>query len=204
MIDDPLIYVRAVHFIATITVAGVAFFIIFIAEPAFQHADNGTPIDAFVRPVFAWIGWIGLLVTAVSGAAWLVLLAQSMSDSPLAEVFSEGILWTVLLQTGFGRDWLARFVLAGLLAGIFVPFLSPQRSKSVWIKLVVVSLAASLVGTLARATRLAAPVSGQLSIRLPISCIWSPRRPGSERSFRWRWSLLPQDTTPCRSPWRER
>jgi copper resistance protein D len=89
------------------------------------------------------------VVTVVSGAAWLVLIAQSMSDSPLAEVFSEGILWTVLLQTCFGRDWLARFVLACLLAGMFVPFLSAQRSKSVWIKLVVVALAVGLVGTLA-------------------------------------------------------
>lgn len=149
MIDDPLIYVRAVHFTATITVAGVAFFIIFIAEPAFEQADNGTPVAAFVRLVLAWIAWIGLVVTVVSGAAWLVLIAQSMSDSPLAEVFSEGILWTVLLQTGFGRDWLARFVLACLLAGMFVPFLSAQRSKSVWIKLVVVVLAVGLVGTLA-------------------------------------------------------
>ena len=149
MIDDPLIYVRAVHFAATITVAGVAFFIIFIAEPAFRQAENGTRVAVFVRPVLAWIAWIGLVVTVVTGAAWLVLIAQSMSDSPLAEVFSEGILWTVLLQTGFGRDWLARFVLACLLAGMFVPFLSAQRSKSVWIKLVVVALAVGLVGTLA-------------------------------------------------------
>jgi copper resistance protein D len=149
VIDDPLIYVRAVHFTATITVAGVAFFIIFIAEPAFEQADNATPVPAFVRPVLAWIAWIGLVVTMVSGAAWLVLLAQSMSDRPLTEVFSEGILLTVLLQTGFGRDWLARFVLACLLAGMFVPFLSAQGSKSIWIKVVVLALAVGLVGTLA-------------------------------------------------------
>ena len=36
-VDDPLIYVRAIHFGATITVAGVAFFIVFIAEPAFRE-----------------------------------------------------------------------------------------------------------------------------------------------------------------------
>src|SRR5262249_34869781 len=32
------------------------------------------------------------------------------------EIFSEGILWTVLLHTTFGHDWLARLVLAALLA----------------------------------------------------------------------------------------
>jgi copper resistance protein D len=85
----------------------------------------------------------------VSGAAWLVLVAASIADSSLSEVFSEGILWTVLLQTGFGRDWLARFVLACLLAGMFVPFLSAQGLKSVWIKVVAVALAVGVAGTLA-------------------------------------------------------
>ena len=33
--DDTLIYVRAVHYVAAITVAGVVFFLVFIAEPAF-------------------------------------------------------------------------------------------------------------------------------------------------------------------------
>jgi copper resistance protein D len=147
--DDPLIFVRAVHVAATITVAGVVFFIVFIAEPAFRQVDNGVRIAAFVRPVLAWIAWIGLVVTMVSGAAWLVLVAASMADSSLSEVFSEGILWTVLLQTGFGRDWLARFVLACLLAGMFVPFLSAQGVKSVWIKVVAVALAVGVAGTLA-------------------------------------------------------
>ena len=84
-----------------------------------------------------------------SGAAWLVLLARSMSDSTLPEVFSEGILWIVLLQTGFGRDWLARFVLAALIAVVFASLLSARPVKSLWIKTVVVALAAGFVGTLA-------------------------------------------------------
>ena len=149
MIDDPLIYVRAVHFAATITMAGVVFFIVFIAEPAFRQADDGAHVAAFVRPVLAWIAWIGLVMTLVSGAAWLVVVAQSMTDSSLSGVFSEGILWTVLLQTDFGRDWLARFVLACLLAGMFIPFLSARGVKSVWIKVVAVALAVGVAGTLA-------------------------------------------------------
>ena len=149
MISDPLIYVRFVHFAATITVSGVVFFIVFIAESAFRQASNGSNVAAVVSPAFAWIAWLGLVVTVVSGGAWLVLVAQSMSDSSLSEVFSEGILWVVLLQTDFGRDWLARFVLACLLAATFVPFLSAQGVKSVWIKVVAVALAVGVAGTLA-------------------------------------------------------
>jgi copper resistance protein D len=148
-VDEPLVYVRAVHFAATIAVAGVAFFLVFIAEPAFRGADAGTQLPGIIRRRLAWIAWISLMVTVASGAAWLVLVAQSMSDSPLVEVFSEGILWTVLLKTGFGRDWLVRFVLACFLAGMFVPFLSAQGVKSSWTKVIVVALAAGLVGTLA-------------------------------------------------------
>ena len=43
-LDDPLIYVRAVHFAATMVVAGVVFFVVFIAEPAFAKAgDRSAP-----------------------------------------------------------------------------------------------------------------------------------------------------------------
>jgi putative copper resistance protein D len=148
-LNDPLIYVRAIHFAATIMVAGVAFFIVFIAEPALRNSDTGAQAPAIVRIRLAWIAWISLLLTVLSGAAWLLLVAQSMSDRPLADVLSEDILWTVLLRTGFGHDWLDRFVLACLLAGMFGPFFSAQGVKSVGIKVVVVALAAGLVGTLA-------------------------------------------------------
>jgi copper resistance protein D len=149
VISDPLIYVRIVHFSATITVSGIVFFLVFITEAAFRQAGNGSNVAALVSPVFAWIAWLGLVVTVVSGGAWLLLVAQSMSDSSLQEVFSEGILRMVLLQTGFGRDWLTRFVLACLLGVTFVPFFSTHSVRSVWIKVVAVTLAAALVGTLA-------------------------------------------------------
>jgi copper resistance protein D len=148
-VDDPLVYVRALHFAATLTVAGVAFFIVFIAAPASRKADAEATLVGVIRHRFAWLAWISLSLTVLSGAAWLVLLARSMSDQPLAEMVSQGILWIVLSQTGFGRAWLGRLVLAGLLAVFFVPFLSAKTARSVWISLVVVVLAAALVGTLA-------------------------------------------------------
>lgn len=144
-----MIYVRAIHFAATLTVAGVAFFMAFVAEPAFRTATNGARLPVIVGRQLTWIAWVSLAVAVVSGAAWLVVLAQSMSDSPLPKLLSEGILWIVLLQTGFGRDWLARFILAVALAAVLASFLSPRPGKSVWIKTMAVALAAGLVGTLA-------------------------------------------------------
>jgi copper resistance protein D len=148
-VDDPLVYVRAVHFAATITVAGVAFFVVFIAEPAFHAFGTVTPLPAIIRHRLTWLAWIGLLLTVLSGAAWLVLVAASISDRSLADVLSENIVWIVLSETDFGRDWLGRFVLACLLAGLFIPFLSAKPARPVWLKLVVALAAAGLVGTLA-------------------------------------------------------
>ena len=146
-----MIYVRAIHFAATMSVAGVIFFVVFVAEPASRQSGTAMTMSAAIRAKFQWIAWLGLLATVLSGGAWLVLVAQSMSDRALADVFSEGILWTVLSDTGFGRDWMMRFLLACLLAGFLVPFLSPQGDKSVSLKTVVVALAVGLIGTLAMA-----------------------------------------------------
>ncbi len=147
--DDPLIYARAVHFAATLTAAGVVFFVVFVAAPAARQVGAGSTVPGIVRATFKWIAWLGLLLTVLSGAAWLILVAQSMSERTLADVFSEGVLWTVLSDTGFGQVWLARFVLACLLAGLFVPFLSARGGGTVWLNFVAAAAAAGLVGALA-------------------------------------------------------
>ena len=148
--DDPLIYVRAVHYAATMAVAGVVFFVVFIAEPAFAKAGDQARLPAAVRPPLAFLAWIGLGLTVASGAAWLVLVAASMSERPVAEVLSEGILWVVLPQTDFGRAWLMRAFLACLLAAIFAATLTAKhkRPTAMWLKVVAVATAAGLVGML--------------------------------------------------------
>ena len=146
---DPLIYARAVHFAATLQVAGVAFFLVFIAEPAFRAAKNDTAIAATVRSRLTWIARISLALALISGAAWFDLTAAAMSGQPVADVFSQGVWWTVLSDTTFGNDWLVRFVLACLLAGLFDPSLSERRIKSRWIKSALVISAAAFVGSLA-------------------------------------------------------
>ena len=147
--NDPLIYVRALHFAATITAGGVVWFIAFIAEPAFRHAKQDTGAALIVRKRLAWIAWIGLLGAILSGVPWLVLTAESMSGQPLGQLASQGVLWTVLSQTEFGRDWLLRFVLACVLGGLFVHFLSAEGARSLWLKAVTVILPAALVGSMA-------------------------------------------------------
>jgi copper resistance protein D len=146
---DPLLYARAVHFAATLLVAGVAFFLVFIAEPAFRTAKDDNRVAVVVRSRLTWIARISLALAVVSGAAWFDLTAAAMSGQPVADVFSQGVRWTVLSETTFGNDWLVRFVLACLLAGLFDPSLSEQRITSRWLKAALVIAAAAFAGSLA-------------------------------------------------------
>jgi copper resistance protein D len=150
-LDDPLIYVRAVHYAAAITVAGVVFFVVFIAEPAFRNIDGDTRLPAAVEPPLAWLARIGLVLTLASGAAWFILVAASMGERPAAEVFSEGFLWVVLLQTDFGRAWLIRAILTCLLAIVFAVTLTTEHKppRATWLNVIATATAAGLVGLLA-------------------------------------------------------
>jgi putative copper resistance protein D len=152
-LNDPLILARAVDFIATMMAGGVALFAVFIAEPAFRKAGDER-FGAKVRRQLARIAWVSLVVVVISGAGWLVLTAEEMSDRPPAAVFSEGVFWTVLARTGFGHDWLARFVLAGFFVGMLL-WVPPARQIHMH-RLGSAVIAAGLVGTLAWAGHAAA------------------------------------------------
>jgi putative copper resistance protein D len=143
---DPLFYARAVHFAATLLVAGAVFFVVFVAAPAWRGAGDGT-VAINVRTRVSRIAWISLALAAISGAAWLVLTAAAMSDRPPEQVF--GVLWTVLSQTVFGRDWLARLLLACALAATLPPLLSRHGHQSPWLVAAAAVLAAAFAGTLA-------------------------------------------------------
>jgi putative copper resistance protein D len=146
---DPLIYARAIHFAATMLVAGVVMFAVFIAAPAWRGAASNSGVAINVRARLAVIAWVGLALAAISGAGWLVLTAAAMSDLPAAQVFGDGVLWTVLSQTVFGRDWLVRFVIACALAATLPSLLSPREHQSPWLEAAAAVLAAAFVGTLA-------------------------------------------------------
>ena len=147
-VNDLLIYARTVHFAATIMAAGIAFFAVWIAEPALRKSPDGDLAAALWRRL-AWIAWVSLALCLLSGAAWFLLTAASMSGQPLAQIYAQDVLWTVLSQTVFGNDWLVRLVLACGLAATFVPLLSARGSASPWLKIAAAVFAAALVGSLA-------------------------------------------------------
>jgi copper resistance protein D len=144
-----MIYVRAIHFAATLMAAGVVFFIVFVAAPACRAARDDTRVRAVLWPRLAFIAWFSVVLAVGSGAIWLVLIAASMSGELPADVLSGGVLWTVLSQTNFGFDWMMRFILACLLAVTFVPLLASPDREAAWIDTAAVVLAAAFPGTLA-------------------------------------------------------
>jgi putative copper resistance protein D len=152
-LDDPLIWLRVIHIGATMMVAGGVLFLAFVAEPALRAA-HGTPAAARVRAQSSTMTWISLAVTVLSGAAWLVLQSERVSDASLADLFAQGVIWTVLSETDFGYAWMVRLGLAALLAAI-LPWLGPSR-RSPLLRAAAVVIAAALAGTLAWAGHAAA------------------------------------------------
>lgn len=146
---DPLIYMRAIHYAATLLVTGVVFSMVFVSDPAFRQVNTDPRIAAVARCWNRWMAWAGLAFVTISGAAWLVLTAAAMSDQSPTDVISDGVLWTVLTQTTFGHDWLVRLVLACSLAATLAPFFSEHKAAPSWLDGFVAMIAASLAGTLA-------------------------------------------------------
>ena len=64
--------------------------------------------------------WASLAVAVLSGAIWLALLAANIYGAPVDEVWRNGGVWTVAMQTRFGQVSMARLALAVLLAGWMV------------------------------------------------------------------------------------
>src|SRR5256885_5834572 len=118
---DLLIWMRAIHFAATISVVGSIFFVDFVAEPAFRKANNEGFLAGLVRSRITWIMFVSLLAAVISWTGWLILLARQLSGLPLTAVFVEGPLWSVISETEFGQVWMVRFLLVALLAGVILP-----------------------------------------------------------------------------------
>jgi putative copper resistance protein D len=150
-LTDPLVYARFIHFAATIATTGVVFFVALVLEPAACGAADHARIRKALHTPLAAIAWIGLALSIVSGAAWLVLTAASMSGQTVADAVAPDVLWTVLSQTTFGIDWLLRFALACGLAAMLPRLLSPDATLSVWLNAGALALATGFVGSLAGA-----------------------------------------------------
>lgn len=127
---DPLAYVRAVHFAATIVAAGTVIFEVTVAAPAFAAAAGTHPETTRLRRRWAFLIWASLAVAAVSGAIWLALLAADIYSAPIAEVWRDGGIWTVANETRFGEVSLARLGAAVLLSSL--PLLRRGTNQAFW------------------------------------------------------------------------
>jgi copper resistance protein D len=142
--SDPLTWIRAVHFAATLALAGALIFGAAISGSALRPTQSG---GAGFRIQLLRVAWSGFAVAVISGAAWLALLAAQLGERAPTQVFSDGILWTVLLHTTFGHDWLVRLVLAALLAATLCWLARDLAARARWTlaALLAAAFAAALV-----------------------------------------------------------
>lgn len=142
---DPLAYVRAVHFAATIVAAGVVIFEVVVAAPAFAVAaamlDPGLER---LRRRWHWAAWASLTVATISAAIWLVLLAADIYTAPVTEVWRAGGIWTVVSETRFGQVSLARLAAAALLAAS-LPLVTRDTGHRLWSTAAIVLASALLI-----------------------------------------------------------
>ena len=144
--SNPLVYVRAAHFAATIVAAGTVLFMFLVAEPALRQ--GGARISAEfgkLRHRYCVIVFASLGLAVLSGLAWLILLAANIYGVSIAEVCRDGGIWTVIGQTRFGQVWSIRMVLAVLLA-IALPSATTAVTGSRWGVLAAILAAGFLVG----------------------------------------------------------
>ncbi len=143
---DPLAYVRAVHFAATIIAAGVVIFAIVVAAPAFATAAAALDPDVErLRRRWTWLAWASLAAAAASGALWLILLAADIYAAPIAEVWRDGGVWRVASETRFGQTSLIRLAAAVLLAAS-LPMQRHNADRPLWRASAIVLAIAVVIG----------------------------------------------------------
>ena len=108
---DPLIFVRGVHFAATVA-CGTVGFIALVAQPVSKAPIDFSPL----RDRLTGLIWLALAVAILSGAVWLVLFAGDITGATIADLCLHGGAWPVLFDTRFGLVCCARLALAILLA----------------------------------------------------------------------------------------
>jgi putative copper resistance protein D len=139
MIDLGLIVARLLHYTAGTTLAGVAFF------PLYAYAFTEPKELSRRRQAVLLSAAVSALL---SGLLWFVFSVANMGGT-LADVADHEILWTVLNETTFGSVWMARMLLAVLIAGVTAvrPFWMGIAGRDLVTAFLAVVLLASLAGT---------------------------------------------------------
>jgi putative copper resistance protein D len=126
---------RFLHYAATVLLEGTFVFWCLIAWPAFHRAKAAQALQARLDRGLFGLAWASLLVALASGAAWLVMVASSMSGMPLAAVLRGGVVGIVLTQTHFGEDWILRAALVIVLAACLAAHGWTRKHVAGWIGL---------------------------------------------------------------------
>jgi copper resistance protein D len=141
MIDLGLIVARFLHYAASTTLAGVAFF------PLYAYAGAEPEPEVLTR----WRKRLLLraaVVALIGGIAWFAFAVANMSGA-LADLADPEVLASVVRDTGFGVVWTARMIVAAVLVG--VTLLQISSRASVGQDLLTSFLAAGLLASLAGA-----------------------------------------------------
>ncbi|QDM24327.1 copper homeostasis membrane protein CopD [Tardiphaga sp. vice352] len=139
MIDLGLVVARFLHYVASTTLAGAAFF------PLYAYA--GAEPETLVRwrsKVLRWSAFLAL----ISGLAWFAFSVANMSGA-LADLADPEIVGSVLRDTGFGVVWTVRMIVAAALVAVTI--LQSSSRATVGLDLVTSFLAAGLLASLAGA-----------------------------------------------------
>ncbi len=116
---DALIVTRFVHIAATLLAAGTVWFAVLAA-----------PLPPALEKRLRLMAWGALVVTVLSGAAWLVWLTADILGAPVSEVCLNGGAWTVLTDTRFGQVWMVRLA-AALVLGLLIAVPDLRGAKTI-------------------------------------------------------------------------
>jgi copper resistance protein D len=145
-LSDPLVWVRFLHFAATVSLSGVVIFHTFVGAPALSAGDAA--MARLIAGRLARLAWGSLVLAVITAGASLLVQASSMGERSLTDLWSDDLVATVLLDTDFGHVWLARLALVVLLAAALHPpwFGAPPPA---WRRRAALALAAAYVAALA-------------------------------------------------------
>jgi copper resistance protein D len=126
----PLIsLLRGVHIAATVVIGGAIAFDLLVLGRGERTVGDAVAADS-IRGWLRRLAAAGVIVGVLSWAAWLAVLAISMSGQPPAQAWTPGVLRTLISRTTFGHVWAIRLVLLLVLPACLPP--RPAAREARW------------------------------------------------------------------------
>ncbi|MEO8922879.1 MAG: copper homeostasis membrane protein CopD [Caldimonas sp.] len=144
--ETAFVLLRAVHIGALVALLGGLVFEVWIAGPCRQPLVD-RELEPQRRLIRLSAGWLALAI--VSGVFWLAFEAIAMSGLPPEQALGRQTLGVVLMQTHFGRIWMARAVLCLSLAALLFAASRPDATHRTVLFLACTAVAAALLSALA-------------------------------------------------------